>query len=199
MRAGTAQGRGVDRVDGVDAVLEEQAFTPVDHLITGPGIERVPGKVEVAEHVGVEQLDALELRKIIEVTVVERAVGLVAVGGMAEVDVVVIQRVVVPGFAANECAVVFPVQLHFTEHRHGGRHQVALVPVQATVIDVARAVGVVLSGMTAPDAVGVALEDVIAVGVFSAPHRTHADATVGSATDFSPLKLPRVHGLHDSQ
>ncbi|MCY1440370.1 hypothetical protein D9M71_566420 [compost metagenome] len=115
LRAGPAQRRHIDGVGRVDAVLEEQALAPVDHLVAQARVERVVGEVEIAEHIGVEQGHALELGQFVEVAVIQLAVRLVAVGRMAEIHFAVAQGVVVPGLAANEGAVVAPVQLHLAE------------------------------------------------------------------------------------
>ena len=60
--AGDAQRREVDRVDDVDAVLDEGAFTPADDLATqadGAGQAAVVGQREVLEHEGVEHAETL--------------------------------------------------------------------------------------------------------------------------------------------
>ncbi|MNN27531.1 hypothetical protein D3C81_1410690 [compost metagenome] len=189
LRTRPAQGGDVDRVDGVDAVLKVQAFAPVDHLVADPGVERVVGDVEVTEHIGVEQGQALELGQLVEVAVVQFAVGLVAVGGMAEVHFTVAQGVVVPGLAANEGAVVAPVQLHLAEQGDGRGHQVALAEVEAAVVAGTPALGIELAGRTVADAVGVTLEDVVGTGLFCTPQAADAQAAVVAAADFAPVEF----------
>ncbi|MCY1458303.1 hypothetical protein D3C76_1316800 [compost metagenome] len=76
--------------------------------------------VEIAEHVGIEQRGTLELGQIVEVAVVELGIVFVAVGRVAEVDLAVRQRVVVPGLATQKQTVVLPVQLDLAK-QCGGR------------------------------------------------------------------------------
>ncbi|MCY1398251.1 hypothetical protein D9M71_132770 [compost metagenome] len=199
LRAGPAQRRHVDRVGRVDAVLEEQALAPVHHLLADTRIERVFAQFEIAEQVGVEQRHALELGQLVEMTVVQLAVGLVAVGGVAEIHFAVFQDVVVPGLAADERPVVAPVQLHFPKQRHGRGYQVALAEVQAAIVAGAPAARVELARRAVADAVGVALEDVVAVGLLGIPDGADAEAAVDAAADLAPLELAGIGSQRHGQ
>src|SRR5690606_32433606 len=55
--AGTAESGSIDGVDGVDAVLDEDALTPADHLATQPDVTGVLANGVVVVDKGVQQLD----------------------------------------------------------------------------------------------------------------------------------------------
>src|SRR5690606_38653573 len=55
--AGTAESGSIDGVDGVDAVLNEDALTPADHLATQPDVTGVLANGVVVVDEGVQQLD----------------------------------------------------------------------------------------------------------------------------------------------
>ncbi|MCY1538387.1 hypothetical protein D9M68_739230 [compost metagenome] len=145
--------------------------------------------VEIAEYVGVEQRDTLELGQFVEVAVVELGIVLVAIGRVTEVDLAIRQRVVVPGLAAHEQAIVAPVQLDFAEQRGGRRHHVVLAEIQPAIVAVARAVGVVLTGRAIADAGRVALEHRRGGRVLGTPDGAYGNAAAGPAADFPPLEI----------
>ncbi|MNI22674.1 hypothetical protein D3C73_762340 [compost metagenome] len=60
LHAGTVERRDVQRVDHVDAVLDQQRFAPGQHLVTDLYVQRMFGHLEVFPDVGIEHLEALE-------------------------------------------------------------------------------------------------------------------------------------------
>ncbi|MNH21834.1 hypothetical protein D3C79_816630 [compost metagenome] len=108
---------------------------------------------------------------------------------MAEVHFTVAQGVVVPGLAANEGAVVAPVQLHLAEQGDRRRHQIALAKVQPAIVAGTATAGIELARPAIADGIGVTLEDVVGTGLFCTPQAADAQAAVVAAADFAPVEF----------
>ena len=76
------EGGDVDRVDRVNAVLDEGALAPACNLAADSDVQRSPGfaEVERAVNESVEQFDTRGLREIVEATVVKGLIGGVEIG-----------------------------------------------------------------------------------------------------------------------
>src|SRR5690606_29615660 len=92
--ARAAESGGIDRVDGVDAVLDEDTFTPADHLATQADVAGVIADGIVVVDKGVQQLNARALLQRVAAGVVE----------VIETLAAVLRLEVVPVVAADERA-----------------------------------------------------------------------------------------------
>ncbi|MCY1491502.1 hypothetical protein D9M68_252900 [compost metagenome] len=148
--ARAAQGRHVQRVDLVDA-LDEQAFAPVQHLAAETHLQRVLVEVVGVVDVGVEQVDALVLLQVLEAVVGQR-LALVAVGLVAEVHVLVFQRLVVPALDAQQTAHLVLAHRQLGEELGDGGEAVATVVVEVAAVGVGAAEAIVLADHLAVEA-----------------------------------------------
>src|SRR5690606_14833635 len=86
--AGTAESGSIDGVDGVDAVLDEDAFTPADHLATQPDVTGVLANGVVVVDESVQQLDTSTFLQRVAAGIADVVEFLVAVLGFKVVPVV---------------------------------------------------------------------------------------------------------------
>src|SRR5690554_1746176 len=90
--AGTTEGRGVNRVDRVDTVLDEDTFTPADHLATQTDVTRVLTDEVVVIDEGVKQLDTGPFLERMTSRVVDIIETLTSVLGLEVIPVVATQE-----------------------------------------------------------------------------------------------------------
>src|SRR5690606_36265490 len=86
--ARTAEGGGVDRVDGVDAVLDEYTFTPADYLTTQTDVTGILADEIVVIDESVQQLNTGALLQRVTAGVADIIEALAAVLGLEVVPVV---------------------------------------------------------------------------------------------------------------
>src|SRR5690606_35489207 len=86
--ARTAEGGGVDRVDGLDAVLDEYTFTPADYLTTQPDVTGILADEIVVIDESVQQLNTGALLQRVTAGVADVIEALAAVLGLGGVPVV---------------------------------------------------------------------------------------------------------------
>src|SRR5690606_24315860 len=86
--ARTAEGGGVDRVDGVDAVLDEYTFTPADYLTTQTDVTGILADEIVVIYESVQQLNTGALLQRVTAGVAYVIEALAAVLGLEVVPVV---------------------------------------------------------------------------------------------------------------
>src|SRR5690554_6120702 len=90
--ARTAESGGIDRVDGVDAVLDEDTLTPADHLATQTDVTRVLTDEVVVVDEGVKQLDTGPFLERMTSRVVDIVETLTSVLGLEVIPVVATQE-----------------------------------------------------------------------------------------------------------
>ncbi|MCY1399137.1 hypothetical protein D9M71_141870 [compost metagenome] len=120
----TAQRGGIDRVDRVDAVLDEGAFTPAHHLLAQAHVARQVGEVVVVVDEAVEEHRPGRLRRAITAAVVD----------VVEVLVAVLQLEVVPVLATHEGTAIAVFQLQVMHALEDGREVLATLEVPAVVV-----------------------------------------------------------------
>src|SRR5690554_4603227 len=88
LSARTAESGGVDRVDGVDAVLDEDTLTPADHLAAQTDVTGVLTDEIVVIDEGVQQLDTGTLLQRVTAGVIDIVETLAAILGFEVIPVV---------------------------------------------------------------------------------------------------------------
>src|SRR5690554_3958169 len=88
LSARTAESGGVNRVDGVDAVLDEDTLTPADHLAAETDVTRVLTDEIVVIDEGVQQLDTGTLLQRVTAGVIDIVETLAAILGFEVIPVV---------------------------------------------------------------------------------------------------------------
>src|SRR5690606_37648635 len=119
-----AESRGIDRIDRVDAVLNEDTFTPADNLASQADVAGVIADRVVVVDKGVEQLNACALLQRV-------ATGITDV---VEFLAAVLCFKVVPVVTTDESAGITVAQLKIVGALEDLGEYVALVIVQATII-----------------------------------------------------------------
>ncbi|MCY1422460.1 hypothetical protein D9M71_381380 [compost metagenome] len=120
-----AQGSDVDRVDHVDAVLDEGTLAPAHHLLAEAHVAGQFAEVVVVIDEGVEELCTGGLGQVFAAAVVD----------VVEQTVLVLQLEVVPVLAADEGTAFAVLQLQVMQALEDLREGLALLEVQATVVN----------------------------------------------------------------
>ena len=200
--ARTARRRDVDRVDLVD-VRQEQAFAPVDDLVTQAQLQVGIADAERPIDIGIEQVDVGELDLVLETLVaqlglrplvlvtdeiatriprarvaqrprvIEFHLAVVVVVLVAEANLAIFQRRVVPGLGAHQRTPAALAKFQVGHERERRREAIARIVVERVTVGRAAAASV---GVAAHQAVGIMVE--VLVRIIDAPARAHADGRV---------------------
>src|SRR5690554_2531613 len=122
--ARTAESGGVNRVDGVDAVLDEDTLAPADHLAAQTDVTGILADGVVVIDKGVQQLDTGTLLQRVTTGVIDIVETLAAVLGFEVVPVVATDKST--GVAVTQLQVVGTLE-NLGEH-------IAFLVVQATIV-----------------------------------------------------------------
>ncbi|MNF74949.1 hypothetical protein D3C84_569970 [compost metagenome] len=174
------EGRDIQRVDHVDAVLDQQRLAPGQHLLAELHRERPLGHLEVLPEVGVEYFEALELRQVRPAGIIEAVLregpALGRRAGIVEARVAVRIGIVVPVLEAHEGALAVTVEAEVGDALGDLRNGVALLEVEAVVIGAdAHAVG---HHALRHRSVGAGHQ--VQVGVFQGPAGTEGQSGLGA-------------------
>ncbi|MNO45093.1 hypothetical protein D3C76_353500 [compost metagenome] len=115
----------VDRVDHVDAVLDEGALAPAHYLLAEARVARQVAEVVVVVDEGIEEFGAGRLGQVFAATVVD----------VVEQTVLVLQLEVVPVLATDERTAIAVLQFEVVQALEDLREGLALLEVQAVVVD----------------------------------------------------------------
>ncbi|MCY1416393.1 hypothetical protein D9M71_318980 [compost metagenome] len=160
--AGTAERGNVDRVDRVDAVLDEGALAPAHHLLAQAHAAGHPADVVVVVDEGVEQLRAGGFRAFLAAAVVD----------VLEQAALVLQLEVVPVLAAQEYTGVLVFQFEVMDALEDLREGLALLEIQVAIV----------GGLRQPPA-AIVDPDQIRVGIGGRPTGTDGQAAVELSVD----------------
>src|SRR5690606_3646069 len=123
-RTRTAESGSIDRVDGVDTVLDEDTLTPADHLATEAHVAWVIANGIVVVDESVEQLDTSALLQGVTAGIINIVEALAAVLGLE----------VVPVVAADEGAGVTVAQFQVVGALENLGKRISFFVVQTSVI-----------------------------------------------------------------
>ncbi|MNZ53320.1 hypothetical protein D3C78_711940 [compost metagenome] len=122
--AGAVECRDVQRVDHVDAVLDQQCLTPGQHLVADLDVQRPVGDHEVFPDIGVQGLEALELGQVVPARVIE----------ILEPAVTGFVGMVVPVLEADKGPLPLTVEAEVRQALEVLRDRVAALEIQPVVV-----------------------------------------------------------------
>ncbi|MNZ36675.1 hypothetical protein D3C78_541040 [compost metagenome] len=169
--ARTAQGGDVDRVDHVDAVLDEGAFAPAHYLLAEARITGPLAQVVVVVDERIEEFGAGGLGQVFATAVVD----------IVEQSVLVLQFEVIPVLAAHKDAAVTVLQLQVMQALEDLREGLALLEVQAAIVHG--------RGARTALAHGVVRRNVIRVSTARCPTGANRQRRIELAFDFTNIEV----------
>ena len=121
LHAGLVRAREVDRIDDVDAAVDEDVLAPAQHLVADLHLGGLVRELEVLRHPDVEQRDVVD-RDVLGVVGERRALGVVG------------RRVVEPREAAERAPAVAELQHELVVALERARDELVLLVVEIAVV-----------------------------------------------------------------
>ncbi len=146
-RARRANGGHVDRQEGVDAALNEEAFAPVHDLLADANIQRHARDVEISVNESIENIEAsaAEIARLVAARRIDEGTAAEPVVPCTEFF---IHPVIVERLGADECAVIPPLEIEVGRDLDACGVRIPLIGIDVAVIVIDAHSGAV-SGRTA--------------------------------------------------